>query len=187
MSLVLAAIQLILCAVFLLAGTGKVLHSDEFSTALRLSRLPDRVVAPAGVLVPALEFGVAAGLVLQTSRSLLVALGVAVVVLTAFTAWMVWVYARGLRVRCGCFGHASTVVGPRGIERNLVLLGLALVGLLLAWRTSSPLPGPSLWMGITITATGLCAALLIALRMALPALVLNLDPVNRGSRPQGGE
>jgi hypothetical protein len=62
-----------------------------------------------------------------------------------------------------------------------VLLGLALGGLALAWRTSSPLPGPSLWLVITVTAAGLCAALLVALRAALPGLVLTLDLVHRGS------
>ena len=113
--------------------------------------------------VPALELTLALALLLAPAR-LPLAFGVAALVLGAFTAWMGWVRARRLRVRCGCFGPGGGYVGPRTIGRNLLLLGLALAGLVLAGQTRSPLPGPSLAMAVTVTSLGLCLALLLALR-----------------------
>jgi hypothetical protein len=66
-----------------------------------------------------------------------------------------------------------------------VLIALALAGMLFALETSSPLPGPSVWMLMVITAFGLSAMFLIALRMALPALVLNSEQLRRRLSPAG--
>ena len=188
MSWILCAIQFGLSALFLVAATGKALRSEEFVAALRFSRLPERVVTPVGALVPILELGVAAALVIQTPRSFPIALGVAVVLLAAFTAWMAWIRVRGLRLRCGCFGTGSAEIGPRSIGRNLVLLGFACGGLVLARRTSSPLPGPSFELLVAVTSLGMCVALLLALRAALPALVLGLDRLpSPAPESQGGD
>jgi uncharacterized membrane protein YphA (DoxX/SURF4 family) len=186
MSWVLLMIQLSLGVTFILAATGKSLRTDEFKTLLRFSGLSERAVAPVAVLVPALELGVAAALLLQGSRSLVAAFGVAAGLFAIFTAWMVWVRARGLHLRCGCFGTGGSEIGPRSIQRNLVLLGLAVAGLAIASRTPSPLPGPSIWLVITLTASGLCAALIVALRAARPNLVLSFD-LARGESDFGRE
>jgi hypothetical protein len=85
------------------------------------------------------------------------------------------VRARGLRVRCGCFGPGGGYVGSRTIRRNLLLLALALGGLVLAGQTRTPLPGPSLAMVVTVTSVGVCLALLLALRTAWPHLILSFD------------
>ncbi len=186
-SWLLLVIQLVLSAVLLLAGAGKMLRSEEFAAALRLSHLPAVLVRPLGVVVPVLELGVALALVLTTPRWLPVALGAASALLAAFTAWMGWVWARGLRVRCGCFGVGDAKVGGRSIARNLLLLLLALGGVGLARRVDSPLSDPSVWLVIAATAAGMFVALLVALRAALPALALNLDRLPSATDAAQGE
>lgn len=173
MSWLLLALQVILSAVLLVAATEKSLHSEEFFVALRLSHLPAGAIAPIGVAVPALELALALALLLAPARWLPLAFAAAALMLAAFTAWMGWVRARRLRVRCGCFGPGGGQVGPGAIGRNLLLLGLALGGLALAGRTPTLLPGPSLAMAVTVTSLGLCLALLLALRAAWPTLILS--------------
>jgi hypothetical protein len=176
MSWLLLAVQLVLSTVLLLAGTGKVLRSDEFSAALRLSHLPTVCVRVLQLAVPVLELGLALALVLATPRLLPFALAGTAALLAVFTIWMGWVRAHRLRVQCGCFGPGGPRVGGRSIARNLLLLVLALGGLGLAVRVDSPLPeSPSLWLTVTATAAGMLVALLVALQAALPALALSLD------------
>ena len=175
MSWLLLALQVILSAVLLVAATEKTLRSEEFFTALRFSHLPAGSITPIGVVVPALELTLALALLLAPARWLPIAFVAAALILGAFTAWMVWVRARGLRVRCGCFGPGGGHVGPHTIGRNLLLLALALAGLVLAGQTRSPLPGPSLAMAVTVTSLGVCIALLLALRSAWPHLILSFD------------
>ncbi len=175
MSWLLLALQAILSAVLLVAATEKTLRSEEFFAALRLSHLPAGAVAPIGVAVPALELTLALALLLAPARWLPVAFVATALVLGAFTAWMGWVRARRLRVRCGCFGPGAGHVGPRTIGRNLLLLALALGGLVLAGQTRTPLPGPSLAMVVTVTSLGVCLALLLALRAARPHLIFSFE------------
>src|SRR5918994_880476 len=107
LSWLLLALQVILSAVLLVAATEKTLRAEEFFAALRLSHLPTGSIAPIGVAVPALELTLALALLLAPMRWLALGFGVAALVLGAFTAWMGWVRARRLRVRCGCFGPGS--------------------------------------------------------------------------------
>jgi hypothetical protein len=125
--------------------------------------------------VPALELTLALALLLAPARWLPLVFLATALVLGAFTAWMGWVRARRLRVRCGCFGPGGGHVGSRTIGRNLLLLALALGGLVLAGQTRTPLPGPSLAMVVTMTSVGVCLALLLALRAAWPHMVLSFD------------
>jgi hypothetical protein len=168
-------LQVVLSAVFLVAATEKALRSEEFLAALRLSHLPAGAVAPIGVGVPALELALALALPLAPARWLPLVFGAAALLLAAFTAWMGWVRARRLRVRCGCFGPGGGHVGPGTIGRNLLLLALAVAGFVLAGRMTSPLPDPSLEMVVAVTSLGLGLALLVALRAAWPNLILSFD------------
>jgi hypothetical protein len=188
LSWLLLALQVILSAVLLVAATEKTLRSAEFFAALRLSHLPAGSIVPVGVAVPALELTLALALLLSPARWLPVAFVAAALVLGAFTAWMGWVRAHRLRVRCGCFGPGGGNVGPRTIGRNLLLFALALAGLVLTEQTRSPLPGPSLAMAVTVTSLGACLALLLALRAAWPHLVLSYEQYQaRQTGTTGGE
>src|SRR5215204_6063779 len=104
LSWLLLALQVILSVVLLVAATEKILRSQEFFAALRLSHLPAGAIAPLGIAVPALELILALALLLAPVQWLPLAFGVAALLFGAFTAWMAWVRARRLRVRCGCFG-----------------------------------------------------------------------------------
>jgi hypothetical protein len=175
LSWLLLALQVILSVVLLVAATEKTLRSEEFFAALRLSHLPAGAIAPIGVAVPLLELILALALLLAPARWLPLAFLATALLLAAFIAWMGWVRARRLRVRCGCFGLGGGYVGPLTIGRNLVLLALALAGFVLAGQTRSLLPGPSLEMIVTVTSLGACLALLIALHGAWPQLFLSFE------------
>ena len=175
MSWLLLALQVILSVVLLVAATEKTLQSEEFFAALRLSYLPTGSITPIGVAVPALELALALALLLAPAQWLPFVFAAAALVLATFTAWMGWVRARQLRVRCACFGPGGGQVGLRTIGRNLLLLALSLSGLVLAGQTRSPLLSPSLAMVVTVTSLGACLALLLALRNAWPNLILNFE------------
>jgi hypothetical protein len=188
LSWLLLALQVLLSVTLLAAATEKTLRSEEFFAALRLSHLPAGAIVPIGIGVPALELMLALALLLAPDQWLPLAFGATALILGAFTAWMGWVRARRLRVRCGCFGSGGGQIGPRTIGRNLLLFGLALGGLVLAGQTRSPLPGPSLAMAVTVTSLGLCLALLVALRTAWPHLILSFEEYQtRQAVASGGE
>jgi hypothetical protein len=184
-SWLLLALQIALAVVVFLAAVGKALRSEEFLAALRLSHLPNGVVAPLGVAVPVVEFALAAALLLAPERGLRWALVATILLFALFTLWMGWVRRNRLRVRCGCFGPGGDVVGWRTIARNALLLGLALAALGLTGRTSSPLPEPSLALVVAVTSLAMCLALLDGLRSAWPHLIVSFDRLQ--AREAGGE
>jgi dienelactone hydrolase/uncharacterized membrane protein YphA (DoxX/SURF4 family) len=178
-SIAVLALQLALALVFVASAAAKVLRSDEFVAALRLSHLPEPIAVLTAVAVPALEIGLAFWLVLAPPDRVPSAFVAAGALLIAFTVWMGWVEARRLRVRCGCFGAGGGEVGPRTIARNLGLLALALTGWGVASRVASPLSGLSVELLATMVAVALCVALLQALRMAWPQMVIDYESFQR--------
>lgn len=124
--------------------------------------------------MPTVEYSLAFAVLVGTPLTLRGALGATLVLFATFTVWMAWVRARRLHIRCACFGTVSTEIGPRSIVRNGVLLLVAAGGLILAGQTTSPLPAPSAALAIVVSVTGMGFALLLALRAALPSLVLSL-------------
>lgn len=178
-------IQIALAVVFVAAAAGKALRADEFAAALRLSHLPEPVVRPLAALVPALEVALAFWLVLAAPRALPLAFAAAAALLAAFTVWLGWVRARGLRVRCGCFGLGGGVIGPAALGRNTVLLGLALVGWGLASRVATPQPGPTWETGTAALAAGLAVALIQAGRLVWPELAVSFDRLQRQQAAEG--
>ena len=57
-----------------------------------------------------------------------------VVFLFPFFALMVWAYAKGMKIDCGCFGPGQ-MLGPRTILRDAVLLAASLWFAFLSWRS----------------------------------------------------
>src|SRR5215467_5367457 len=100
----LAAIQVVLACTFLVAGIGKWLEAADFATALRSSRLPEAVAAVLTWCVPALEVAIALSLVWGSAGSMLAGTAAAAGLLVLFSAWIGWVLARRIGIRCGCFG-----------------------------------------------------------------------------------
>lgn len=59
-----------------------------------------------------------------------------VVLLFPFFALMIWAYARGMKIDCGCFGPGQ-MLGPRTILRDGILLVASLWFTVLCWRSKS--------------------------------------------------
>ncbi|HET7093521.1 MAG TPA: MauE/DoxX family redox-associated membrane protein [Thermomicrobiales bacterium] len=187
MSLLLMLGQLLLAGVMIVAATGKLLRSDEFVAALRLSRLPEAAVRVAAVGVPVAETALAFWLVLSSAGRLPAAFVATAALLALFTGWMVWVRARRLFVRCGCFGGGGGEVGAATIVRNLVLLCLAVVGAVLATAVRSPLPGFSYQALLAAIPLALIVALAQALWIVWPRLVIRYDQLRGGGALWEGE
>jgi hypothetical protein len=181
---VLGVIQVVTAATFLVSGVSKALRPDEFASALRLSHLPGPV-AQAAAGVPLAEVALCLLLVLLGGRALAAAFGAAVALLVGFTAWMVWILVRGLRVRCGCFGSSGSEVGRKTLLRNAALIAIAGGGVALAWSSDTALPGFSIWTLATASAIGLTGAVVVAVVRAWPALVLTMARLAQSTGEQG--
>jgi len=179
MAYLLLACQLILATVLLVAATGKLLNSEQLGAALRLSHLPKALITPMAVLTPAVELCLAVGLVLSTPPSLPFIIAATVGLFCLFTIWMLAVYIRGLHLKCGCFGTASAEIGPRTILRNVLLIVASLGGFVLAQTTRSPLPGPSLWMLMTVLSLGMSVMLLRSFHGSRAALFLSMTELQQ--------
>jgi hypothetical protein len=187
MALALAAAQIALAGVMLIAANGKLLRSDEFIAALRLSRLPEGVVRVAAVGTPVVEAALAFWLVLAPAGSLPAVFATAAAVLAIFTGWMASVHARRLYIRCGCFGGGGGEVGAATIVRNLVFLALAVGGTILALNARSPLPGFSFEALLAAIPLALTVALAQALWTVWPHLVVRYDQLRGGRQIWEGE
>jgi hypothetical protein len=175
----LLACQLFLAGVLTLAASGKLLDSAQFVAALRLSRVPDRLVVPVAVATPTAELALALALVVSTRQSLPAAMGGALVLLAVFTGWITWVMRLGLHVACGCFGTSRAHVSWWTAARNAALGVVALLGLGIALRVPSLLPPPSFWLVVTAISIGLCLMLAQSLRQGIKSLVLTMNQLDR--------
>lgn len=178
MSWLLLASQIFLSALLFIAATGKLLRHEEFAAALRLSHIPSRLVGTVSFVVPVAEFALALALLLIRTPWLQTVYVATACLLAVFTLWMVWVRLRQLRVRCACFGSGEPV-GGRSIARNLLLVAIAAGGAILAGRTSSLLPAPTVWLAATVLSSSVILALLRGLWDGLPGLVLTLDQLEQ--------
>jgi hypothetical protein len=166
--------QLMLAMVLLVAATGKLFNSEQLAAALRLSHTPKILLKPIVVLAPTLELCLGSGLLLNVPRLLPLAIASALGLLSVFTVWMLTVYARGLRLRCGCFGPGKSDIGLSTILRNVLLVTISVGGLVLSLHVQSPLPAPSVWMIITVLSLGMCIMLLWSLWQGKAALILSV-------------
>lgn len=157
-------IRSLLAAVFATAAVAKTAGSGI--TALTSFGVPRRLVRPLSVVLPAVEFAVAAALLpAGTARyGALAAVGL----LAAFAAAVSYQLARGHRPSCSCFGRLhSKPIGPSTLVRNVVLLVLATVVV-----TRNPGPSAVTWLSDPLLATigGLMA--LVFAQAVLLVLVL---------------
>jgi uncharacterized membrane protein YphA (DoxX/SURF4 family)/peroxiredoxin len=137
------AARLLLAAVFLLAGTTKLVDPVGLRKALRNFGLPPALARPAVILLPGLELAVAVALI-PTSLAWYGAWG-ALVLLTVFLLAVGIAMARGRKPDCHCFGQLhSAPVGWPTLVRNVVL-GACAGALVWGGRRH---PGPDLWAWI---------------------------------------
>jgi hypothetical protein len=172
--------RLVLAATFLVSASSKFVGGgDELANALRLS-VPRFGARAAAVVVIPLEFLVAALLLFGNTRTFEVALIVAVGLLVVFSGWMVSVLLRGLQVQCSCFGPNGAAVGWRQVARNALLVAVGLAGLVLV-PSGRDVVGTSVWSGLALAAGATLVVFGVAVRRAIPALVLSLEQVTGGS------
>src|SRR4051812_8581662 len=165
------AARLLLAAVFVVAGVGKLADLPGFRRALRGFGVGERPARIGAVALPVAELATAAALLAQPSA--IWGAAAALVLLVAFTGAIVNALARGDAPDCGCFGALhSAPVGRRQVARNAVLAAPAVFVVV---------AGP----GAAITATGASAAVALVLGVAtcsLLALALHLRRERRRLR-----
>jgi hypothetical protein len=166
-----ACLQIVVAVVLITAATGKILQPDEFRQALEASGLSTRVVAP---LVPTIELGVGLMFLIAQSRALPVLFAIALGLFGVFSAWIVWVAVRKIRVHCGCFGSRTAEVGYRDILRNLFLAALAGLGLAVSFSASEVDQIEGVWRVAAAVALTLALMLILALRRVRPHLILSM-------------
>ena len=118
------AAAVLLGIAMLVAGGGKLASPSWPEHALGLG-------APAWAVpvVPWIEIGLGALLVVQWSRPLVAAATAAL--LLVFSVLLVRRLAEGRRPPCACFGGFSTrPIGPWSVVRNAVLIGLAIIAMI---------------------------------------------------------
>nr|WP_230887175.1 MauE/DoxX family redox-associated membrane protein [Streptomyces spinoverrucosus] len=96
---------------------------------------------------------------LAVPATVAVGFGIAVLLLSAFTAGLVGVLRRGTRESCHCFGGGSSPVTPRHVVRNAILIAAALVGLLAPDGGDSAPAGLLLAAGVAVILAAVTVAL----------------------------
>jgi Methylamine utilisation protein MauE/AhpC/TSA family len=120
----LTALGLALAGVFVVAAWAKLRHPERSRTGIAALGLPDSIVAPVSVALPAVELVVAALLLIEPLRETgaVAALGL----LGLFTAVLVTNLLRGRRPACACFGAlANAPIGWTSVGRNVALMVVA--------------------------------------------------------------
>lgn len=123
--------RLLLGGVLLWAGLAKI---GDLAASVRAVKayqiMPSQAAEVVGAALPMVE--IAVGLLLIVGLTTRVAAGVAAVLLAAFVTGVVWAWARGLRIDCGCFGGGGELGATESpdygvhLARNVALLAVAI-------------------------------------------------------------
>lgn len=126
MGILLLASRLLLAAVFLLAGSTKLIDPRGWRQALRDFSVPSLLLKPMMVLLPLAEITV--GIMLMPAALAWYGARGAVVLLVAFMLAVIYAMIRGRKPDCHCFGQLhSAPVGGETLIRNAIL------GTIAAW------------------------------------------------------
>jgi putative oxidoreductase len=116
-------LRLLAGGVFLVAGVLKVLDPARFAADIDHFRLlPYFAVAPLALYLPWLE--IICGLAVFVGASRRSALGLLLALTVVFIAAITSAWMRGLDIRCGCFGAASTAPLAYDLFFDVILGGL---------------------------------------------------------------
>ncbi len=138
------AARLLLAAIFLLAGSTKLVDPAGSRKALRDFGLPSALARPMVLLLPLLEILVAVALI-PNETAWFGACG-ALALLGLFVIGVTVAMVRGRKPDCHCFGQLhSEPVGRQTLIRNAVLAVVA--GLVVAWGRQYAGSEPWAWIG----------------------------------------
>jgi peroxiredoxin/uncharacterized membrane protein YphA (DoxX/SURF4 family) len=133
--------QLLLAAVFALAGGAKLFDLPGSRQAVTDFGAPERFARPLAVAIPLAELAAAVALIFQPSARWGAAL--ALVLLLVFVGGVANAMRRGLRIDCGCFGKIySATASSATLARNAILAVLA--GFVVI---AGPAPAIDAWFG----------------------------------------
>lgn len=148
MSYILLLCQITLSFILFVASSGKLFYPQQFFASIEVSGVPRYFVLPAVLTTISVELELALSLLFSTAQSLIVSFVGTFLLLGVFTVWMFSVSVHHVDIKCGCFGISYAKVGIKSIIRNLLFMGMAAVGFVIALSTPSILPSPSLWTSI---------------------------------------
>lgn len=132
MEIILLLIRIILSAVFITAGIGKLLDLEGSEKAVKDFGVPENLAKPFSILLPIAEI-LLGFLFLFTSVSWFGAVG-SFLLLAVFTGGMLWQMKQGNAPDCHCFGAIhSEPVSAKSLIRNIVFAILALF-LVISWK-----------------------------------------------------
>lgn len=130
MELALAALRVLLAAVFILAGCAKLADGEGFRNAVSDFGVPPKLARAVGAALPAIEVGTAVGLLFRVTARW-AATG-AILLLAAFMIAITVNLLRGRRPECRCFGQLrSSPVSWFTLIRNAalaIMAGLIIIG-----------------------------------------------------------
>jgi uncharacterized membrane protein YphA (DoxX/SURF4 family)/thiol-disulfide isomerase/thioredoxin len=163
-------LRLLLAAVFLTAGVGKLFDLAGSRRAVSDFGVPERFARIVGVLLPVAEVAVGIALIFQPSARWAAAL--ALVLLLAFIAGIGAALARGEQPDCHCFGQIHSAPAGRGtLIRNAALAAIALI--VLVYGSGSAL---DTWIQARTAAELAAVGLgILAIAISAYALMLRLD------------
>ncbi len=119
--------RLVLAGVFLYAGVVKAGASEEFLLALLpFTFLPLSLLGPISVGLPWLE--ILTGVLILIPRTSRLGSWLAVGLLSAFVAFLVWALSQGIVVACSCFGKdeaPSVLKMLMAILRDIAMMAIA--------------------------------------------------------------
>jgi uncharacterized membrane protein YphA (DoxX/SURF4 family) len=120
--------------IFIYAGTIKLLEPGVFAVQIEaFGIIPESLIVPIAVILPALEVVAGVGLIFDIKGSLSTITGLLLmfIVIVAYGIWM------GLDVDCGCFGPEDPEARAfNGLKTSLYrdLIMLAVIAFLYGWR-----------------------------------------------------
>jgi uncharacterized membrane protein YphA (DoxX/SURF4 family) len=133
------AARLVLGVVWIVAGTSKISDLAASGRSVAAYRIFSFDVSRfVGAVLPFLE--IALGLLLLLGLATRLAATASAVLLVIFIAGIASVWARGLRIDCGCFGNGGDLaanVRPAYFTETVRDIGLLLVAGFLAWFPGS--------------------------------------------------
>lgn len=178
MMYVLLGCQLILAVVLCLAAISKLLYPQVFIRAIRISAVPKFLVYPIAISIIIVELELALGLIFSTTWLLPMAFVGTFLLLGIFTFWLILAYRRDSSIKCGCFGGSNTPVNKQSIVRNIIFMGLSLLGFFSTHLSSSILPYLSLWTLVVGIVLAGCAMLLLLIHRTATLEISNSIPTS---------
>ncbi len=128
----------LLALLFLYASVDKLLHPADFAAIIRDYRiLPEALVNLVAVVLPWVELLL--GILLLSGVWLEAALLLANLLLLTFWGALVFNYARGIDVSCGCFSTSREQGGAMGwyVLRDALFVLLGLAAAVLGWKRTA--------------------------------------------------